>query len=363
MQITHDLGLGGLQQVVVNLCRTIDRDLFDVSVLCLRDLGCFVSEVRELGIKVHFLGQKVGRTDYFSCLKVAKILREERIDVIHTHNTQPLIDGTVGALMSGVKTIVHTDHARDFPDRLKYMFAEWVMSRFAFRVVGVSDHTSKNLMKYEKISPRKIVTIHNGILGSRFEISLNKERKMVDLGIRDRGPVIGLGVRLSEQKGIAYLLKAMPGVAREFPKVTLLIAGEGPLEADLRGEARALGIEANVNFAGPRLDIPELLKVFDLYVLPSVWEGLPMVLLEAMAAGCPILATDVGGVSLAIKSGVNGSLVKPRDPQSLEKEIIRLLRDESLRKKYSENGRRIFRESFSAEAMARKYERLYLRQK
>ena len=114
MIITHDLAIGGLQQVVVNLCRTINRDKFDVSVLCLRTLGEFVPEVEKLGIKVFFLPQKKG-TDYFSFLGVAKILRREKIEVIHTHNTQPFIDGTIGALLSGVKTIVHTDHARSFP--------------------------------------------------------------------------------------------------------------------------------------------------------------------------------------------------------------------------------------------------------
>ena len=123
MQITHDLAIGGLQQVVVNLCRTINRDKFDVFVLCLRAMGEFVPEVEKSGIKVFFLPQKKG-TDYFSFLKVAKILRREKIDVIHTHNTQPFIDGTIGALFSGVKTIIHTDHARAFPDKKRYMFAD-----------------------------------------------------------------------------------------------------------------------------------------------------------------------------------------------------------------------------------------------
>lgn len=363
MQITHDLALGGLQQVVVNLCRTINRDLFDVSVLCLRELGCFVSEVRDLGIKVHFLEQKNGGTDYFSFIKVARKLREQRIEVIHTHNTQPFMDGTIGALISGVKTIVHTDHARDFPDKFRYMFAEWVMSHFAFTIVGVSEHTSKNLRKYEKIAAKKIVTIHNGILGSKFGLSIDKERKRLDLGIKNRGPIIGVGVRLSEQKGISYLLKAMPGVIRSIPDITLVIAGEGPLEADLREEANDLRIGDHVRFIGMRLDMPEIIQLFDLYVLPSLWEGLPMVLLEAMAAGCPILATDVGGVSVAVETGVNGSLVKPKDAYSLENEIIHLLNDETLRKRYSEKGRKIFEEKFSAEAMTRSYERLYMRKR
>ena len=109
-----------------------------------------------MGIRVLYLPQKKDGTDYLAFLKVAKILRQEKTDVIHTHNTQPFIDGTIAAMISGVKTIVHTDHARDFPDKRRYMFAEWMMSQFAYKVVGVSEHTSKNLMKYEKISSKKI---------------------------------------------------------------------------------------------------------------------------------------------------------------------------------------------------------------
>ena len=360
MQITHDLAIGGLQQVVVNLCKFINKDKFDVSVLCLRALGPFADEVRQMGIKVHFLPQPPNGTDYFSFLKVAKILRREKIDVIHTHNTQPFVDGTLGALLSGRKiTIVHTDHARDFPDKRRYMFAEWLMSHFAYKVVGVSDHTCQNLIKYEKISPRKVMTILNGIDGSKFDIQIDKEKKKKELGLIGFDPIIGLGVRLAEQKGITYLLQAMPKVIKHFPDIALVIAGEGPLEEDLKKEAELLGINKSVHFIGPRLDIPELLKLFDLYVLPSLWEGLPMVLLEAMAAGCPIVATNVGGVPAALRHDKSGVLVPPVDPETLGLQIAKLLDDVNTRKRYSENGIKIFHEKFSAENMIQKYEELY----
>jgi glycosyltransferase involved in cell wall biosynthesis len=361
MIITHDLAIGGLQQVVVNLCKSINRDTFDVSVLCLRALGEFVPEVEQLGIKVFFLPQK-NRTDYFSFLKVAKILRKEKIDVIHTHNTQPLIDGTIGALLSGRKIrIVHTDHARNFPDKKRYMFAEWLMSHFAYKVVGVSDHTSQNLIKYEKINPKKIVTIPNGIDGEKFNISIDREAKRKELGIKNRRPIIGLGVRLTEQKGVTYLLQAMPKVVKEFPDITLIIAGDGPLLESLKKETLNLRLDKNIYFVGPRLDMPELLKLFDLYVLPSLWEGLPMVLLEAMAAECPIVATNVGGNGTVIKHKENGSLIEAKNPEKLALEIIKLLSKKDLRIRYSNNSFKLFLKKFTADIMTRKYELLYLR--
>ncbi len=360
MQITHDLGIGGLQQVVVNICRTINKGLFDISVLCLRDLGSYVPEVESLGIKVTLIPQKKG-TDYLGFLKVADILRKERVEIVHTHNTQPFVDGTLGSLLAGVKTIVHTDHARDFPDKKRYMFAEWFVSHFAYKVIGVSDHTSKNLMHYEKISPRKIMTISNGIDGSRFKVSVDKQRKKREIGIMNNGLVIGLGVRLTVQKGIIHLLDAMKRVVKCFPDCSLVIAGDGPLEGELKQKAITLGIDKNVRFIGRRLDVPELLSLFDLYVLPSLWEGLPMVLLEAMAAGCPIVCTDVGGVSTAITQDVNGLLVRPADPEALSSAIISLLSDEKKRKQFGLNGLKKFHDFFSADIMTRKYEQLYLR--
>jgi len=361
MIITHDLGIGGLQQVVVNLCRYIDREKFIPSVLCLRKKGEFSKNVENMGIKVFSL-PFTNRTDYFSFMKVAQVLREEKIEIIHTHNSQPFVDGTIGALMSGVKTIVHTDHARDFPDKIRYMFFEWLVSHFAYKIVGVSDHTSKNLIKYEKISPNKIITIPNGIEESLFNISIDKANKKKELGINNDGPILGLGVRLTEQKGITYLIQALPQIIEYFPEVTLVIAGDGPLKEELKIEANKRVVNSNIKFLGARIDIPELLKVFDLYVLPSNWEGLPMVLLEAMAAGCPIVATDVGGNSTAINHGINGSLVRPQDPKHLADEIIRILLNKDLMKQYSMNGIKIFKEKFSAERMTRCYELLYLRE-
>ena len=361
LQITHDLAIGGLQQVVVNICRSINRDKFDVSVLCLRSLGELVPEIESLGIKVTCLLQKNKGTDYLSFLRVAKILRQENIEVIHTHNTQPFVDGTIGALLSGVKTIIHTDHARPFPDKKRYMFAEWAMSHFSHKIVGVSDHTSQNLMEFEKISPKKIVTILNGIDVSRFGIKIDKEKKRRELGLPPKGPVIGLCVRLAEQKGLTYLLRATKDILDRYPDLSLVIAGEGPLEYALQDEAKKYGIDRQVFFLGPRLDIPEILNVLDLYVLPSLWEGLPMVILEAMAAGCPIVASNVGGVPKVITHGENGLLVEPKNIDQLVSSVDRLLRDVDLRLKFSQKNLELVHNKYSSKAMTEQYEQLYLK--
>ncbi len=363
MIVTHDLCIGGLQQVVVNICRTIDREKFNTSVVCLRDIGPFAYELDHIGIKVHHILHNNKRPDYFCFIKLAKLFRQEKTEVIHTHNTQPFFDGTIAALMSSVKTIVHTDHARDFPDKKRYMFAEWLVSLFAYKMVGVSEHTAQNLIHYERISPKKILVIPNGIDAGKFNVQIDIDSIKRSLGIIGKGPILGLGVRLTEQKGICYLLDAMPSLIKAYPQIVLLIAGEGPLENKLKDQMNCLGISDNVKFLGPRLDLPELLQVFDLYVLPSIWEGLPMVLLEAMAAGCPIVATDVGGNATAIKHRLNGSIIKPKDSVALAQEVIRVLSDRPLREKYIAESKVIFEKLFSAKTMTAAYEKLYMRER
>jgi glycosyltransferase involved in cell wall biosynthesis len=236
------------------------------------------------------------------------------------------------------------------------------MSLFAYRVVGVSDHTSANLEKYEKIPTAKIETIPNGIDGSAFDIPVDRDAKRRELGIPGDAMIIGIAARLSPPKGVTHILRALPDIVARVPRVALIVAGEGPLEQDLRAETARLGLGDHVKFVGPRADMPELLKLFDLYVLPSVSEGLPMVLLEAMAAGCPIVATSVGGVPSAIEDGVNGLLVPPQNPAMLARAVVLALGDAALRRRLALAGKQAFAARFSAETMTRRYERLYRRE-
>jgi len=360
MQITHDLAIGGLQQVVVNLCRTIDKNRFHITVLCLRALGPLSDEIEKLGIKVILLPQKKTSTDYFSFLKVANILRKERTQVIHTHNTQPLVDGTLGAILSGGRQrIIHTDHARQFPDKKRYMFAEWCMSYFVYKMIGVSEQTTDNLHKYEKVPLKKLMTIENGIDGSRFAISIDRQAKRKELGISPAGPVIGVISMLEKVKGITYLLQAMPEIIKTFPDLTLLIVGDGSEMGNLRSETNQLGVGKNVIFTGARHDIPEIFQVLDIYLLPSLSEGLPMGFLEAMASGCPAIASNVGGIPGAVVHNESAILVSPGESKELAEALLALLKDELLRKKLSGNMQKLFHSLYSADIMTHKYCDLY----
>ncbi len=361
MQITHDLAIGGLQRVVVSICRNIDRERFSVSVLCLRAKGELAHELETMGVPVFLLPQKPYGTDYFSFLKVASILRREGTEVIHSHNKQPFLDGTMGSLFAGSRfRIVNTEHGRTYPDKRRYLLAERVASHFVYRIAAVSDKTRQDLMTYQKISSKKIITVTNGIDGELFDKKIDREVKKKDLGISGRYPILGIGARLVREKGIEYLLEAIPELRKQYPRILLLIAGTGPCEDKLKRMTITLGITDQVSLIGARMDMPELLKVFDLYVLPSLSEGMPLSLLEAMAARCPIVATNVGGVPDIITNGYNGMLVDPCDIKALAKAILDIMGDDEKRKHFCERGRLLYEQKYSAAAMTRSYEKLYL---
>lgn len=363
LQVVPSLNLGGMEQVVIQLSRSIDRDRFDVRVLCLRSEGPFAEELREAGIPVRLLARpRGGGPDYFAFSRLRAVLREERIEVMHTHNTEAMLTAGLAGALARVPTMVHTDHAREFPDKLRYMVAEHLVSHAYYRVVGVSTHTTTALERHEKIPRRKLVTIPNGVDPTPYTRAAEPLEVKRALGIAGRGPVLGIAAKLRPEKRIEDLIEALSYLRLYFPEIVLLIAGVGGEEEKLRRTAVEHGVADSVHFLGMRRDIPDILRALDLMVLPSSREGTPMILLEALAAGVPVVATRVGGIPEIITHGLNGSLVEPLQPGALAREITRLLHDPELRARYRHEGRRTFDERFSARAMARRYEALYIRE-
>jgi glycosyltransferase involved in cell wall biosynthesis len=180
------------------------------------------------------------------------------------------------------------------------------------------------------------------------------------LGLAGADLVIGVVGRLEEQKGHAYLLAALPALRRAIPNLVVLLVGEGRLEEDLRRQVRELKLESMVRFLGTRRDLTEIYRALDLFVQPSLWEGLPLALLKAMGAGLPVVATRVSGSREAIVDGVNGSLVAPGDPEALARAILELHRHPEIRRRLGDAAHGTVAERYSLEAMLHRLEELYL---
>jgi glycosyltransferase involved in cell wall biosynthesis len=359
LQITANLGIGGLERVVVNLTRGLDPEKYEVVVCCLKFKGKFAKELEKCGIKVHLIPQKEKGTDYFAFWKLKDVIRQEKPVIVHTHNSNSLVDGVIASILTRVPVVIHTDHARKFPDTRRTMIAERILSLYINKIIAVSEETKNNLIKYEHIPANKIAIINNGIDGSKYDIAINPEVKIKELGLEKFKHIVGLGVRLTVQKGITHLVSAVPDVLNKFPDTAFVIAGSGYLLEELKEQATKLHVEENVFFIGPRLDMPEILQILDVYVLPSEWEGLPLVLLEAMAAKKAIVATNVGAVSKAIEHEQCGYLVAPKNPREISNKIISLLSSAKLRNEFANNAYNKFLNHFDIQHMIDGYMQIY----
>jgi glycosyltransferase involved in cell wall biosynthesis len=199
-------------------------------------------------------------------------------------------------------------------------------------------------------SPDRTVTVHNGVDPSKFD------RAVTGASIRDLhqiwdGPVLVVIGRLTPQKGHIYLLQALPSLVNEWPQLRCLIVGEGEMRGRLDALAQSLGLGRHCVFAGVSDAIPEVLAAADLFVLPSLSEGFPFVVLEALAMGCPVVATAIDGVTEVIQDGVTGRLVPPRDPTALAGAIREMLRDPAGARTMGMRGRRLVEERFTADRM------------
>jgi len=170
-------------------------------------------------------------------------LREHPVDVVHTHNAEPFFDGTLGAALAGVRTVVHTEHGRAWSDTpWRWRIVEHILSHYAYRIVAVSDDSARALRKWEKIPQRKLVTIPNGIDGSRYDVSIDVLEKRRALGVPGDARVIGYASRLEPEKNLELLVRALPSIVAKEPKAFLLVAGDGSQRRRLERLASELGI-------------------------------------------------------------------------------------------------------------------------
>jgi glycosyltransferase involved in cell wall biosynthesis len=357
-QITETLLMGGMEQVVVSLCLSMDRARWTPHVICLKSSGPLADACTAAGIPVYVAGEH-SQSPYLTFLTIARHLREIGADVAHTHNTSGFIWGGLGILLAGTRRWVHTEHGRAFPDSRRRMLAERILSYRADAVVGVSSESTADLRRWVGVSAAKLQTIPNGVPAARIPTP-DRAGARAALGIGPDVPVIGTLARLVPEKGVDRLLRVFAQVRASIPNALLVVCGDGVEQAALDAQASALGIRSSVQFLGMRLDATRLLAAFDVFALTSIREGLPMALLESLAASVPIASMDVGGVARAVRHEVTGVLVPPGDEDALATALVELLRDPARRARLGAEGRRIFLDEFTAGAMWRRYEQLYL---
>jgi glycosyltransferase involved in cell wall biosynthesis len=303
---------------------------------------------------------KKNKFDYGIIREIKKILLREKIVLVHTHLYDGGKYGRIAARMARVPGIVHTAHNIYVKRRTKYHLINWGLSLFTDRIIAVSKAVKESLVRYDRINRKKIQVIYNGIDLSKFDGPSTKHEVRAELGIKPDEYVIGVIARLEEQKGHRYLLEALSIIPEHLASLKILIVGDGQLRSVLETETKRRALSSNVFFLGTRKPIAPILRALDLFLLPSLWEGFSMALLEAMATGVPVIATRVGGAGEVITSGQDGLLIPPGDAQGLAEAIKDALRHRAKYLEMARIGRERVRQNFSQEKHMEALQTLYL---
>ena len=282
------------------------------------------------------------------------LIRDEKINIIHAQTRVTQVLGEVLSRLSGIK-LVTTCHGFFRPRWFRKIFPCWGQA-----VIAISKPVAQHLSTDFKVSSDKIYLVVNGIDLDRFVMTDEPKRRQLRQGLKlGDVPLIGIIARLSDVKGIDILIKAMPRVLKMIPSANLMIVGQGPQEADLKKLTKALSLTAQVHFKSIINQTPDLLGAFDVFVMPSLMEGLGLSVMEAQACGIPVVASRVGGLLDLVEDGKSGSLVESHNPEALADKIVGILQNPQQAKRMAQQARSNIERNFSAEGMLKKTLQIY----
>jgi len=374
LKFVCDFGAGGTEGQIFNLVRGLDSTHFTLEFASLNKKGPFVEKYAQQGITIREfpIPSLFSPVACVQMIKLAKYLRSNRIEIVHAYNFYSLVFAIPAAKLAGVPVVIASIRDRGVYLTPTQKWLQKLVCRMADKIL-VNAESIRDWLLEQGYPQQKITVIKNGIDLSRYEaISAGSIR--TDWGIQDDAPLVVMLARLNPQKGVDDFIRAAALVKREHPEARFLMIGKPSLASmsaqkgsisdyqqwlDLRAQ---LQLEDCLFFCGYRNDVPQILSQTAVSVLPSHSEGLSNTLLESMAAGAPIVATNVGGTPELIEHGVNGLLVLPHSPEQLAEAISRILSNKALALQLSQHARRKVRENFSLDAMVRSTKALYTSQ-
>ncbi|MCG8603891.1 glycosyltransferase, partial [bacterium] len=320
LQLIEGLNWGGAETKLLELIGCMDSDRFKTTVCSLGMGERIKGRFDELGVNFVSLTRR-RKIDPKLIWDVASLMRRERIDVVMTTLFYADVIGALARTLAPVKAAFSWETI-SAPEWLltHRLWAYRFAMRFCDKVISVSETTGKWLVEKRGLPQDKVVVIPYGVNLEQFTTGRKDELK-TELGIPAQSLVIGTVARLHHQKGHRYLIEAAPGIIRKHPNIRFVFVGDGALRQELEERIRSYGLQDNFVFLGFCEDVNDLLKTFDVFVLPSLYEGLPNVILEAMATGLPVVATAVDGTPELIVENETGYLVPPKDPKALEQKI------------------------------------------
>lgn len=354
-----ELKLGGAEKHVIRLAAGLRKKGYEAGIACLFREGALAEEARGEGIPLVCLNLPY-RWNFATFLPLRHWLLASRPDILHTYLFGFHFFAGLPARLLKVPVIVSSRREIAEWQGIHHRMFESLGNFFVDSVVCCSKAVEKWTLKKEHIQAEKLLTIQNGVDRVRFNPSQRNPALRRAFNIPANATVVGTVANMAVEKGYPYLLEAARQILKENPSVWFLFVGFGPLEREIKEKAAGIPGHERIIFAGARSDIPDLISEMDIFVLASVREGFPNVLLEAMAMEKPVVATEVGGIPEIIESGVDGLLVPAKDGQALAQALGLLLKDRQKAKELTNRGREKISRSFSLERMIDQYETFYL---
>ncbi|MCX5659300.1 MAG: glycosyltransferase [Planctomycetota bacterium] len=361
-QVLHRLQVAGAEVLAADLARRL-RDRFDFVFLCLDGVGPLGEALAAEGFPVEDLRRRSG-IDLALARRLRAAVRDHGVELLHAHQYTPFFYAALSRRLAADPPILFTEHGRHYPDqrKLRHVLFNRLLLRRGDRVTAVGGFVKKALVGNEGIRASRIEIVRNGIDPQRFVFDPRPSTRAavrMELGLASDQPVVLQVARFHPVKDHTTAVRAVAEVVEELPGAALLLAGDGPERAHIEALAAQLEIAPNVRFLGVRSDIPRLMAAADVFMLSSLSEGISVTLLEAMGCALPIVATDVGGNAEVIGNDEAG-LLSPRErPAPLADNILRLLRDASLRQRLGQAGRQRLLGQFTQDRMHARYAELY----
>lgn len=376
------LDKGGSAENTILTVKGLDREIYDVVLVRglsvesnmteneVRAVEKSVREAEREGVRIITVPCLVRRAHPFYDVKalaaLTRILRREHPKIVHTHTSKAGLIGRVAAYMAKTPVILHTPHGHVFYGYfgrvITYIFViiERLLAKITDKIITLTNQEGLDHIRFKIASPAKFATIHSGVDIQKFITTKSDVGGLKrSFGIKGEALVVGSVGRLVPIKGHRYLIFAAPKILKEVPELKFILVGDGYLRPELERLARALSVREAFLFLNWRSDIAPIIGMFDLFALPSLNEGMGKVLVEAMAAGKPVVASNTGGIPDLIIDGDNGILVCPEDIDQLSEAIIKLLKDEKIRREMGGRGQ-IIAKRYSIDSMVKKIDALYV---
>lgn len=351
---------GGAERVVAALCNNLDKDRFSVVVCWRSACGAIGEELLEQGHEVIGIPElQPDVTPYRRFLVLKKLMKDRKIDILHTHDTGALADGAQCRLLGSRTKLIHTFHFGNYPNlKKRYILLETIFSRFANKLIAVGYEQGIKIRKTLHLSASRLGMIYNGV--EQQKVSSDTSLVASYRNLPNKPVIVGSISTLTEQKGLSYLLDTVKILQSRKVNCIFLIAGDGPLRKGLEEKCKALGITDMVVFLGwvPNA-AAHLLSSIDIFCQSSLWEANSIVLLEAMAAGRPIVTTDVGESRHVIDPGRNGMIVMPRNVEAMANAIEDLVKDSDRCQVMGDQAQQDFYAKYTVDKMIASYSEVY----